>query len=588
MVIQNPFQYLIKGRHRRREYHVFLAIAGIYLILWLILPKPSFWGVDNGFKYQGMKSFAERGSLQIHYDGSEIDPEGRLRPIVKPFGVMKGKNQIPVFSTIFMLIGGVLFFLVGHIGPWLMPLFGGWLTLFFAWLTWIRHKKKNDGRLFLIMLGFGSPLLFYSLTLWEHSLAIAFVTLAMSLVCRTKDERDSSHDMRNSIVAGILMTIAVMLRTESIFWIPIIAMFWKFTKRNRVSNLVFVLVSSIGILVALVVNKILTGTYIPLHILTNMSGYRPVSWRLWNKPTAFIFSSFRDFLHYFYSLIVEGFANNKLSLLGLIPLIVVGTWRGWRRNVVQSIIFSILLLIAGSVYIYSAGMSGNRVAYTLQSGGLLWVSPFVILGVRHLRSRNMGFWKMAWLSPYMFIVFVLVLGPIANGVHWGPRLGLEIIPFMLISGSVRAYKWWRNFKPTRYVIVTLVLFSVLNQLYSYDTLLYARNDNGRLNEWAAVMKSETVLTNVWWLSGDCATVSDQQEWYNTPRGENVSEVVSSLRERGKKQFIFYEIEPLIPKDKWGDIGVEIIGTQEFRMTGIRTKYVYNRSLCKILPERQKL
>jgi len=102
------------------------------------------------------------------------------------------------------------------------------------------------------------------------------------------------------------------------------------------------------------------------------------------------------------------------------------------------------------------------------------------------------------------------------------------------------------------------------------------------------MKSETVLTNVWWLSGDCATVSDQQEWYNTPRGENVSEVVSSLRERGKKQFIFYEIEPLIPKDKWGDIGVEIIGTQEFRMTGIRTKYVYNRSLCKILPERQKL
>ena len=251
----------------------------------------------------------------------------------------------------------------------------------------------------------------------------------------------------------------------------------------------------------------------------------------------------------------------------------------------DSVIAAILLFVTGSAYLYKAGMSPDRISYTMSSGGLFWVVPFAALGIRHMRSRNRGFWKLVWISPLIYTVFVLVLGPIVKGVHWGPRLCLEIMPFLLITASLRAYKWWRNYKSTRVVIIILVMSSVFNQFYSFDMLLYARNDNARLNEWTAAMKDEVVLTNVWWLSGDCALVSDQQEWYYTPRGGVVNRVVLKLREKGLQQFIFYEVEPLVSKDKWGEIGVEVIGTQEFRMSGIRTKHIYTKTLCKILPEK---
>lgn len=581
----NPFKSLFTGRYRKREYHLFLAMAFIYLVLWLLVPKPAFWGVDNGFKYQGMKSFAERGSFQIPYKGIDIDPNGQLRPIMKPFGVFNGQSQIPVFSAVFMLIGSVFYLVFGKIGPWLIPLFGGWLTLFAAWFLWIRHKRKEDGRLFLIMLGFGSPLLFYSLTLWEHSLAMACVVLAFSLVARSKEETNNKFDIRNSSIAAILLTLAVMLRTESVIWIPIVIMFWKFTKRSRTSGHVFLFVSVIGLFLVLQINKLLTGIAIPLHVLSNMAGYRYVGFRGWNSMTIDWSTVIINHIQVFYSLVFEGFGSDIISIIGLIPLLVVVLWRKWRRNRLYSIVAAVVIFVAGVVYLVKSGVSTNRISYTMSSGGLLWVVPFAALGIRHLRSRNRGFWKLIWISPLVYIVLVLVWAPLINGVHWGPRLGLEILPFMLITASLRAYKWWRNYKSTRALIVILAALSIINQLYSYDILLYARHDNAKLNAWTEAMRDEVVLTNVWWLSGDCALVSDQQEWYHTPRGENVRMVVSNLRKRGLQQFVFYEIEPLIPNDKWGDIGVEIIGTQEFKMTGIRTKYVYNRSFCKIMPEK---
>jgi len=579
----NPYKSIFKGRYRKGESQVLFAIAFIYLVLWILIPKPSFWGVDNGFKYQGMRSIAERGSLLIPYKGIDVDPSGQLRSIMKPFGVLNGNGQIPVFSAIFMLIGGVFYFVFGKIGPWLIPLFGGWLTLFAAWLMWVRHKRKEDGRLFLVMLGFGSPLLFYSLTLWEHSLAMACVILAFSLVARSKEETNKEFDIGNSIIAAIFLTLAVMLRTESVIWIPIVIMFWKFTKRSWTSGYVFLFVSIIGLSLVLLINKLLTGTSIPLHVLSNMAGYRYVGFRGWNSTTIDWSTVIKSHIQVFYSLLFEGFGSNIISVIGLLPLLVVALWRKWRRNRLYSIIAAAVIFVAGAVYLMKSGVSNDRISYTMSSGGLLWVVPFAALGIRHLRSRNRGFWKLVWISPLMYIVFVLVWAPLIKGVHWGPRLGLEILPFMLVTASLRAYKWWRNDKSTRAVIVILAALSVINQFYSFDMLLYARNDNAKLNAWTEAMRDEVVLTNVRWLSGECAIVSDLQEWYYTPREENVNFVVSNLRKRGLQQFVFYEIEPLIQKDKWDDIGVEIMGTQEFVMTGIRTKYTYYKSLCRILP-----
>ncbi|MFN3821640.1 MAG: hypothetical protein ACK4OO_04845, partial [bacterium] len=61
---------------RRREWRVIFAYVGLTLLLWLLLPKPSFWGLDSGIKWAGSKSFAERGSISYPYKGKEFDSEG--------------------------------------------------------------------------------------------------------------------------------------------------------------------------------------------------------------------------------------------------------------------------------------------------------------------------------------------------------------------------------------------------------------------------------------------------------------------------------------------------------------------------------
>lgn len=574
MVNSNSIRSIFRGRRRRAEAHVIIAIAVIYLLMWIVLPKPSFWGIDNGFKYQGMKSFAKTGSIQIPYNGRDIDPAGKYRPILKPFGVMNGDHQVPVFSPAFMYVGGMFYFAFGKAGPWLLPLIGGWLTLFTAWLMWIRHKQESDGRLFLIILGLGSPLLFYSLTLWEHTLAMACVTFAISKICRNRDDTNAKRDVEVSIITAALLALAAMFRTESIFWIPIVLIFWRFTKRNQNGSYAFAITSVVGLIIGLGFNKFMTGTAVPLHILTN---------KFENIPIVNI-ALIKTYVHNLYTLIFGGFDSHLLSILGLIPLIGIMFWTKWRRKKEQSYIIAALLLLAGSAYLYAAGMSKIVISYTINSGGLLWVIPFVVLVIRPLGSRNTGFWRLAFFSPIVFFIAVLIWLPMVKGVHWGPRFGLEILPFILIIASVRARRWWRSFKPARYVIGVLLLLSICNQLYSYDLIIYARSANARLSEWVAKAPEETVLTNVWWLAGDCAGVSDQKRWYNTPRGVDVAQIVSELRKKNHTKFVFYEIDPLIPADKWSEIGVEVTGTDRFYANSRRSESNYHRSTCKILPD----
>ncbi len=113
----------------------------------------------------------------------------------------------------------------------------------------------------------------------------------------------------------------------------------------------------------------------------------------------------------------------------------------------------------------------NRASYTMDSGGLLWIVPFVILAIMPIKSKKMGrFRRIIWLSPILYLVIVCVVTPTVSGIHWGPRFILQALPLMFIIATIRAQRWWKRYSIAKPVIIVLVLITVCNQFYSYDIL----------------------------------------------------------------------------------------------------------------------
>lgn len=551
----------------KRESVVLILTALFYLLLWISLPKPSFWVLDNGIKFQGARSLVETGELCIDYDGSDFDPAGNFRPLPHPFSIMKDGRQIPAFSALFMLLSAILIKIFGNSGSFLLSLLGGYGVLLACWLLWSRTRPDHDGRVYLVLIGLATPLLFYSLSLWEHSLATALVIFSIALLIPRNDIEAEEQSRWFVFVSGIILGFSAGFRTETIILIVLFPAFWKFTGRTLRNLMEFI----IGVLVGLagigLINLWLTGDVRPLHLLTNAA----YPWDV--GISGFI----RRTIDSGYGLLFSGFRSKLLSLGLVSVMIVAGIWIKWRKNWLLSLILGIAVLAVWLTWvIVSMGVS-NRISYTINSGGLFWVMPLIILCLLPLKSTRFSKYKrLIWLVSVFYLLSVILLAPITRGIHWGPRLLLPIIPLLVFLSVARAQQWWGKYRPARWLIVALASISILGQLYSFSLLYQARSRSESLNRWITTLPTEeniqswafvssrdASLTNMWWLPGDVALHSDRTPWYLTDTPDGLNYVINSLRKRGELRFIFYEQPPYVPKDIWWRLGVEVKGQDYF-------------------------
>ena len=93
-------------------------------------------------------------------------------------------------------------------------------------------------------------------------------------------------------------------------WIPALIISWKWTGRRLDHAIYFIFGCGIGLVILSLLNKMFTGSLVPLHIVTNVDLYtissikRLVSTRMQN----------------FYIVMFEGFEENFWSVLGLLWL----------------------------------------------------------------------------------------------------------------------------------------------------------------------------------------------------------------------------------------------------------------------------
>jgi len=539
---------------RRREAWIITGIAALYLLIWILLPKPSFWGIDSGLKYQGMKSFAETGSIEMPIPGLAYGLPPEYRAYSSVFTVYREQSQIPVFSTVFLLLGGILLKLLGSWGPFLLPLLGGFGVLYASWLLWIKHRGTHDGSAFLLLVGLGTPVFFYSLELWEHTIAAALVTLAFVYIPFRRDDNRRRDSHRGMLLSGILLALATLFRTEAGAVIAIILIFWQLTNRSSSSAVRFIIGVAIVGVPGLLINYWMTHEIYPLHVLSNIL----------NRPPSNIGELIEGRARNFYALLLNGFDSNAISIIGLIPLLSLPFWRSWRNEQGWWPYVFVALLGAGGFYLWESYTAPNRIGYTAVSGGLFWVTPFLALALLPLKGERRKFWQLSWAVLALFILTVVAFFPSVRGVHWGARMVLLVMPLGLLIAVTRAQRWWEHYESARPILGLLLVLSIVNQGYSIGVLGSQRLQNKALNQWVAPANTGPVLTNLWWMPGDCALASYRQPWFVTKYAEYAVNSINGFRRAGVKNFSFIEFAPYLADDVWPKFGARKVGEEYFR------------------------
>jgi hypothetical protein len=199
-------------------------LAGLVAIGLLLGQFTSFFSIDGDIKYLSAWSVAHHwNNAAIAYPFAHMDPAGHY---VLPLTAWVNGHDYAGYSVPFEYLTAFCLAIFGNAGLVVPPVLGTGLLLLvqlqMATLLGIRGRRT----LLLVATVACTPVLFYSVTFWEHSLGIALVLGGVALLLRlisTQPKYATSSSIRGellalwpAVAAGCLFAAAVMTRRETI------------------------------------------------------------------------------------------------------------------------------------------------------------------------------------------------------------------------------------------------------------------------------------------------------------------------------------------------------------------------------------
>jgi len=205
-----------------------LVVAGILLAVYLllamlILPPDIFFMGDQGPKFLGVESWAESGFTDgsIPYPGAALDPGERFAPtnpdFLSPAFQHRDGKTYAKWTELFLLPNALLFTLMGYRGLYLLSLIPAVGTSLLS-ADMARRLGLSYPPLIALMTGLATPILFYAVEFWEHSLAVFLATGGLALFVAAVLRRGIAR--ARLLAGGILMGLAPILRAE-LYFLPI-------------------------------------------------------------------------------------------------------------------------------------------------------------------------------------------------------------------------------------------------------------------------------------------------------------------------------------------------------------------------------
>jgi hypothetical protein len=502
---------------------ILLLLAGC-IALRVHLPRESSWITDSGNKRITVESIALSGytSVAIGYPAAGIDPEFRFFP-------RGGEHFIPVGSRMFALspfqfpaLTTPLYVAFRSAGLYIIP-----ILAFAAILLLLRRMAADLGAredVVIVAAAIGSPLFFYALLLWEHTLAVSLSTAAIALLLRQRD----ADGFRRVFAAGLLLAASTVFREEG--YVVLFAVAIAMIPRGRALG---TLAAGFALVIVphWIVQQAVYGEWLGLHAAAHAGG-DPVLPHVGKNIWYFLFQ--------FHATPVVA----AILAIPAIALLLIGaTSGGSRGGRAVVLLFGAAAVAAGVALIL---VHDDPIANTAATQGLLLAFPAVLVFAAAwlpLARRSDATGLLARIAVAYVVMMPLALRANWTGIIWGPRYFLPIVPVvaLLLPAAARELGASLDGAPRwllRAALVVLGIASVALQLWGVvllDRKLHASDDLRRL---VVSLDERVIVTDVFWLPEELAAIFYEKQIMTPVSPQEVAPLIDALRRAGVERFVY--------------------------------------------------
>ena len=525
---------------------VLLVVAlAVFVLAWL--PQDAFWITDGGNRLVQVLSFERLGvgDPEIEWPGRALDPGLRFFPWGGHHFERRGDRVLSFYPPYFPLMALPGYRFLGLRGLHVLPLAGliGVLLGFAGVLSALGLSRFRA--LGVLGLAVGSPFLFYGLTFWEHTLAVAFGVAAVVVLLRAlRPEREAS--LFPILAAGLLLGLSTVLREEGyVLFVALLVALLSSFRSDVVRRLRILGVFAFGWAAVLApfwwLQSRLYGSLLGAHAATyggladvGESAGRAMAFsdRIWSElgDLAFYLLRFHPVLAVDAALVV--------------PFVLVAVAGLRRRREVSSLDLVVVATAAATAAILVALLlrRPEPVFDTLWTQGLLPHLPVLLLALLALRGQ-LGSEDLAvrFLSRASWLYVLLVAVPLHRddvGIIWGPRHMLPVLPLLAalalralvdLGASAGSTSRLRALSSIAAGLFVLGLIVAVHGLY----LLHLKMDGTEaILQAVRDTPSRVVVTDAYWLPEELAALWRAKTFFFVGSDADYGELTSGLRAHG--------------------------------------------------------
>lgn len=413
----------LPGRHILTVSSILLTMV-IQIALWQTLPHDAFYGPDPGVKFLQVVNFSLQDQ-SLAYPGRSLDPSHHFVPFDPPFVFEKNKEFYGIYSPTFVGLSSFFYFLFGFDGLYIIPLLSLWAVLILTTLL-VRAVAPGWQALAPLVIGLGSPLLFYALTFWEHTLGMALATGSILLFYRSSRH---NHTRSGLFFAGGLAGLGFTFRPELGAWCLAMLLSALFVWSDNRVRIRIVIAFSTGVLLIIglfqVYEWVTFGTLVRRHITNNYGAFFQQELLGWlHRQVSFMMT-----------LLLPGQQRTLWKVLWSSVLILILLFPALRQSVSQTTVRILVLLLSfimGGLLFNSIGSAMMFEDVTQTFPLICFIALTLVIPRTTACADEYNLLSFLFRTVVIFLVFVFLTTFNEGGGQWGPRYLLAILPAIIV------------------------------------------------------------------------------------------------------------------------------------------------------------
>jgi len=472
---------------------IVLTTIFLYTMAWFSLSTLTFFASDNGLRFLQIQSLIEQKwqTFAIDYPAYFVDPTFQHVPYYTAYLVIDDQLYLSL-TPWFNLLVSWCYAILGLFGLPIIPVLGSimaGLAIFYL----IQTTDLPYLSLAFLTTIVATPLFFYSLELWDHSLAVGIGTIAVYYITISLQKTSLSTNEISwhlPLFGGIILGLATCLRAEmNVFAVAIglsLLLFqWKIGIVTTMGGL-------LGALPGWLLQYYWYGHPFAPVVSHRLMKYGHVSYPFRDRAVDTVIEKGR-----LLTLVESGdmisFVATLLVTIGLVSFILILRRKQWQHP---------LLLIVSGFLLLSGYLIFCSIAWNKPLSGLLPTIPLLALSASYLNipAKQPIYYHFLMVVTFGFIALMLLLWPTFGGLQWGARYMAPAYPLLVYLAfyHYQAYsKLFSHLFQRRFQQITIMLFglSILLQLLGVRLLYLKHAEQLPYMADIKAISAEFILTN---------------------------------------------------------------------------------------------